>query len=117
MQNKEAEPLDLLIKGATVVDGSGALPFVADVGVLAGRIVKLGDINGTAKEVIDATGLWLTPGFVDIHTHYDGQVTWDACFTPSIFHGVTTVMMGNCGVGFAPKRPGGEDASHVTWPS
>ena len=110
MQNKEAEPLDLLIKGATVVDGSGALPFVADVGVLAGRIVKLGDINGTAKEVIDATGLWLTPGFVDIHTHYDGQVTWDACFTPSIFHGVTTVMMGNCGVGFAPKRPGGEDA-------
>ena len=114
MQNnhteKDSEPVDLLIKGATVVDGSGAEPFVADVGVRAGRIVAIGNINGTATEIIDGTGLWLTPGFVDIHTHYDGQVTWDECFTPSIFHGVTTVMMGNCGVGFAPKRPGGEDA-------
>jgi N-acyl-D-aspartate/D-glutamate deacylase len=107
---KDSEPLDLFIKGATVVDGSGAEPFVADVGVSAGRIVAVGNISGPAREVIDATGLWLTPGFVDIHTHYDGQVTWDECFTPSIFHGVTTVMMGNCGVGFAPKRPGGEDA-------
>jgi N-acyl-D-aspartate/D-glutamate deacylase len=110
MLNADTLPLDLLIKGATVVDGSGAEPFVADVGVRAGRIVAVAKIISAATETIDATGLWLTPGFVDIHTHYDGQVTWDECFTPSIFHGVTTVMMGNCGVGFAPKRPGGEDA-------
>ncbi|MDW5444708.1 N-acyl-D-amino-acid deacylase family protein [Polaromonas sp. SM01] len=101
--------LDLLIKGATVVDGSGAEPFVADVGVRAGRIVAVGAINEAAHETVDAQGLWLTPGFVDIHTHYDGQVTWDENFTPSIYHGVTTLVMGNCGVGFAPVRPGHED--------
>ena len=110
MQNNKVEPLDLLIKGATVVDGSGVEPFVANVGVRAGRIVYVGNSGSAATETIDATGCWLTPGFVDIHTHYDGQATWDECFTPSIFHGVTTVMMGNCGVGFAPKRPGAEDA-------
>ena len=110
MQDNGAEPLDLLIKGATVVDGSGAEPVIADVGVRAGRIVAVGSITAAARATLDAAGCWLTPGFVDIHTHYDGQVTWDECFTPSIFHGVTTVMMGNCGVGFAPKRPGGEDA-------
>ena len=114
MQNnrteKDTEPLDLLIKGALVVDGSGAEPVIADVGVRAGRIVAVGNISTPAREVIDATGLWLTPHFVDIHTYYDGQVTWDDNFTPSIYHGVTTVMMGNCGVGFAPKRPGGEEA-------
>ena len=110
MQNNKVEPFDLVIKGATVVDGSGAEPFVANVGVRAGRIVYVGNSGSAATETIDATGCWLTPGFVDIHTHYDGQATWDECFTPSIFHGVTTVMMGNCGVGFAPKRPGAEDA-------
>ena len=111
--------LDLLFKSATVVNGTGTNPFVADVGVERGRIVSIaraansqGAIHATAlaRETVDAIGLWLTPGFVDIHTHYDGQVTWDDNFTPSIYHGVTTVMMGNCGVGFAPKRPGGEDA-------
>ncbi|MDP1827577.1 MAG: amidohydrolase family protein [Archangium sp.] len=101
--------LDLLLKGGTVVDGSGGEPFVADVGVRDGRIVVVGTTNEAALETVDAHGLWLTPGFVDIHTHYDGQVTWDERFTPSVFHGVTTLMMGNCGVGFAPLRKGHED--------
>ena len=100
--------LDLVIEGATVVDGSGAAPFTADVGVQNGRVVEMGRITGAAQERIQAQGAWLTPGFVDIHTHYDGQATWDETFSPSIHHGVTTVMMGNCGVGFAPKVPGRE---------
>jgi len=101
--------LDCLIKNGTVVDGTGQPPFTADVGIQGGLITQIGKINEAAKETIDATGLWITPGFVDLHTHYDGQATWDECFTPSIYHGVTTVVMGNCGVGFAPKRPGAED--------
>jgi N-acyl-D-aspartate/D-glutamate deacylase len=101
--------LDLLFKGGTVVDGTGAEPFIADVGVRDGRIVEVGRITEAARETVNAEGLLITPGFVDIHTHYDGQVTWDENFTPSIYHGVTTVMMGNCGVGFAPVRPGHED--------
>ena len=101
--------LDWLIKNGTVVDGTGAPPRVADVGVRAGQIVAVGSLLESAHHTLDATGLWITPGFVDIHTHYDGQATWDACFTPSIYHGVTTLVMGNCGVGFAPKRPGHED--------
>lgn len=101
--------LDLLFKGGTVVDGTGAEPFTADVGVRDGRIVEVGHITEAAKETVQAEGLLVTPGFVDIHTHYDGQVTWDENFTPSVYHGVTTVMMGNCGVGFAPVRPGHED--------
>jgi N-acyl-D-aspartate/D-glutamate deacylase len=101
--------LDLLIKGGTVVDGSGGVPFVADVGVQDGLIVEIGDITSAARETVDATGAWVTPGFVDIHTHYDGQATWDETFSPSIHHGVTTLVMGNCGVGFAPLRPGSED--------
>jgi N-acyl-D-aspartate/D-glutamate deacylase len=101
--------LDCLIKNGLVVDGTGQKPFLADVGIQAGRIAQIGNISAPAKETIDATGLWITPGFVDLHTHYDGQVTWDECFTPSVYHGVTTVVLGNCGVGFAPKRPGAED--------
>jgi N-acyl-D-aspartate/D-glutamate deacylase len=101
--------LDLLIDGATVVDGSGNAPFTTDVGVKDGLIVEIGKISGTAKERIAAEGAWLTPGFVDIHTHYDGQATWDELFSPSIHHGVTTVVMGNCGVGFAPARKGHEE--------
>ncbi|MDP3826432.1 MAG: amidohydrolase family protein, partial [Polaromonas sp.] len=101
--------LDLLVKGGTVVDGSGAAPFVADIGVQDGRIVEIGRITAAARETVDASGAWVMPGFVDIHTHYDGQATWDETFSPSIHHGVTTVVMGNCGVGFAPLRPGSED--------
>lgn len=101
--------LDLLFKGGTVVDGSGAAPFVADIGVQDGRIVEIGRITAAARETVDASGAWVMPGFVDIHTHYDGQATWDETFSPSIHHGVTTVVMGNCGVGFAPLRPGSED--------
>ena len=101
--------LDWLIKGGTVVDGTGAAPRVADVGVRDGRIVEVGAVDTPARHTLQAQGLWITPGFIDIHTHYDGQATWDECFTPSIYHGVTTVVMGNCGVGFAPVRPGHED--------
>ena len=101
--------LDLLIRGGTVVDGNGGEPFTADVGVAGGKIVEVGRITSAARETIDAEGAWVTPGFVDIHTHYDGQATWDPTFSPSVNHGVTTLVMGNCGVGFAPVRPGGED--------
>jgi len=98
--------LDWLIEGGTVVDGSGAAPFTADVGVRDGRIVEVGRITQAASERVNAAGAWVTPGFVDIHTHYDGQATWDETFSPSIHHGVTTLVMGNCGVGFAPLRLG-----------
>jgi N-acyl-D-aspartate/D-glutamate deacylase len=101
--------LDLLIEAATVVDGSGAEPFTADVAVQGGRIVEIkrdGRIGSAALEKLDANGAWLLPGFIDIHTHYDGQASWDETFSPSIHHGVTTLMMGNCGVGFAPLPSG-----------
>lgn len=101
--------LDLLVSGATVVDGSGAAPVTADVGVKDGRIVDVGRITAPAHERIAADGAWLMPGFVDIHTHYDGQASWDESFSPSIHHGVTTLAMGNCGVGFAPLRAGEQD--------
>jgi N-acyl-D-aspartate/D-glutamate deacylase len=100
--------LDWHIEGGTVVDGSGGLPFTADVGVKDGVIVEVGKITSAARERVDAAGAWVMPGFVDIHTHYDGQATWDETFSPSIHHGVTTVVMGNCGVGFAPVVKGRE---------
>ncbi len=99
---------DLLIKGGTVVDGTGGAEFTANVGVTDGRIVEVGRVSGAARRQIDADGLLVTPGFVDIHTHFDGQATWDPALAPSSYHGVSTVVMGNCGVGFAPLRPGGE---------
>jgi N-acyl-D-aspartate/D-glutamate deacylase len=96
---------DLIIRGGTVVDGSGGEPFRADVAINAGRIAHVGTTSARAREQVDAVGRIVTPGFVDIHTHYDGQVTWEDTFAPSADHGVTTVVMGNCGVGFAPCRP------------
>ena len=101
---------DLKIVGATIVDGTGADPFTGDIAVTDGRIVEIGaGLTGEATREIDAAGRIVTPGFVDCHTHYDGQVTWDDELNPSAGHGVTTVVMGNCGVGFAPVKPGKED--------
>jgi len=101
--------LDLIIRGGTLVDGTGAKPFVGDIGIQGDRIVSVGKVEGPARREIDATGHIVTPGWVDIHTHYDGQATWDAVMAPSSWHGVTTAIMGNCGVGFAPVRPGQQD--------
>lgn len=100
---------DLVIRGGTVVDGSGGKPFAADVAIDGDRIVAVGENLGPGREEIDARGKIVTPGFVDVHTHYDGQATWDAEMAPSSWHGVTTVVMGNCGVGFAPARPDRHD--------
>ncbi len=100
---------DILIQGGTVVDGTGTPARQADVAVQGGRIAAVGHDLGAAHRVIDASGLLVTPGFVDIHTHYDGQATWDSFLTPSCWHGVTTAVFGNCGVGFAPVRPGAKD--------
>jgi N-acyl-D-aspartate/D-glutamate deacylase len=100
---------DLVVRGGTVVDGSGAEPFEADVGVKDGKIAAVGKIAGAGAEEIDAKGMVVAPGFVDVHTHYDGQATWDERMQPSSWHGVTTVVMGNCGVGFAPCRPDDHD--------
>ncbi|HUP74792.1 MAG TPA: amidohydrolase family protein [Acidimicrobiales bacterium] len=100
---------DLIVRNGTIVDGTGAPANVGDIGVKDGRIAHVGGrIDAEAVEVIDAAGRIVTPGFVDIHTHYDGQVTWDPLLEPSTLHGVTTLVMGNCGVGFAPVRPGSE---------
>jgi N-acyl-D-aspartate/D-glutamate deacylase len=96
---------DLMIRGGLVVDGSGSEPRRTDVAINGRIIAAIGDDLGDAREVIDASGKLVTPGFVDIHTHYDGQATWDQEMAPSAHHGVTTVVMGNCGVGFAPAAP------------
>ena len=99
---------DLLIKGGTVVDGTGAPARTADVAVRDGIVATVGNVAGPATRIIHAEGALVLPGWVDIHTHYDGQATWDAELTPSSLHGVTTTVFGNCGVGFAPVRPGSE---------
>jgi N-acyl-D-aspartate/D-glutamate deacylase len=100
---------DLVIRGGTVLDGTGADPFDADIAVDEGRISAVGAVCGRGREEIDASDLVVTPGFVDPHTHYDGQATWDELVTPSVWHGVTTAIMGNCGVGFAPAAPDRHD--------
>ena len=101
---------DVLIKQGEVVDGTGSKPFVGDIAIKDGRIVEIGqNIDGKAARTIEAEGKLVTPGFVDVHTHYDGQVTWDEEVRPSSDHGVTTVVMGCCGVGFAPVKPGSEE--------
>lgn len=99
---------DYLIKGATIVDGLGGKPYSGDVAIQDGKIAAVGDVDGAAKETTDANGAYVTPGWVDAHTHYDGQVSWDDTIEPSFSHGVTSIVMGNCGVGFAPCPPGGE---------
>jgi N-acyl-D-amino-acid deacylase len=96
---------DLVVRGGTVVDGTGVAPRSADIAIDDGRIVAVGQVDGLARRTVDADGLLVTPGFVDIHTHYDGQATWDPHLTPSCWHGVTTAILGNCGVGFAPVAP------------
>ena len=101
---------DLVIRNGTIMDGNGGVPFVGDVAVKGGRIAAVGTVDGSGTEEIDAKGLSVTPGFVDIHTHYDGQAVWDSHLAPSSWHGVTTIVMGNCGVGFAPVRPNTQDA-------
>ncbi|MGD9515027.1 N-acyl-D-amino-acid deacylase family protein [Mycolicibacterium sp.] len=100
---------DLVIRGGTVVDGLGGAPFTGDVAVRDGVIVAVGTVDAAGATEIDATGLLVTPGFVDLHTHYDGQAIWSDRLTPSSAHGVTTAVMGNCGVGFAPCRPADHD--------
>ena len=99
---------DYLIKGATIVDGTGTPPRKGDIAIAGGKIAAVGRADGPARETIDADGAYATPGWVDVHTHFDGQVSWDDELNPSFSHGVTSIVMGNCGVGFAPCPPGGE---------
>ena len=100
---------DLVIRGGLVFDGRGAAPVRADIAITGERITAVGAVPEPGREEIDATGLMVAPGWVDIHTHYDGQITWDSRMTPSSTLGATTVVAGNCGVGFAPVRKGDED--------
>ena len=100
---------DILVKNGTLIDGSGAAPFAGDLAISDGIIAEVGGtISGAARRTIDADGAIVTPGWVDVHTHYDGQISWDSQIAPSSHNGVTTVVMGNCGVGFAPVAPGAE---------
>jgi N-acyl-D-aspartate/D-glutamate deacylase len=99
-----AKEFDLVVRGGTIADGTGAALHEADIAVKDGKIAAVGKLAGAGSEEIDARGLLVTPGFVDIHTHYDGQATWDSRLQPSSWHGVTTAVMGNCGVGFAPVK-------------
>ena len=93
---------NLVIRAGTIVDGSGGDPFVADIAIADGRITAIGPALPKGAEEIDARGKLVTPGFIDVHTHYDAQVTWSTSLAPSSWNGVTTVLLGNCGVGFAP---------------
>ena len=97
--------LELVIRGGSVVDGTGAPARTADVAIDDGVIIEVGRVETRGRREIDADGLLVTPGFVDMHTHFDGQATWDPHLTPSCWHGVTTAVLGNCGVGFAPAAP------------
>jgi len=107
--DKSTETLDLVIRGGVVYDGTGSPGQVADIGIVDGTIVQVGTVTQAGAEEIDAKGRIVTPGFVDIHTHYDGQAVWSDQLAPSSWHGVTTVVAGNCGVGFAPCKPGDRD--------
>lgn len=96
--------VDLVIRGGLVCDGTGSEPYQADIAISGDRIVEIGQVTARGKDEIDATGRIVTPGFIDLHTHYDGQAIWSERLAPSSQHGVTTVILGNCGVGFAPCR-------------
>jgi len=98
-------PYDLIIRDGMVVDGSGFSRYRADVAVMDGRIAEIGRIRGSARKTIDAEGRFVAPGIIDLHTHYDVQPFWDPLCTSSIWHGVTTVLTGNCGLTLAPLRP------------
>src|SRR4051812_4316189 len=100
---------DLVIRNATILDGSGSAPFNGDVSISQGVIREVGKVTGRGYRELQANQDLLVPGFIDAHTHYDGQVRWDPLLTPSCWHGVTTTLFGNCGVGFAPVRPGSEE--------
>ncbi|HEX3407836.1 MAG TPA: amidohydrolase family protein, partial [Caulobacteraceae bacterium] len=104
-----ARDYDLVVRGGTIYDGTGGEGFEGDVAVKDGKIAAAGQVAGSGTEEIDAKGKIVAPGFVDIHTHYDGQATWESRMQPSSWHGVTTVVMGNCGVGFAPCRAADHD--------
>src|SRR5882724_9907630 len=101
--------VDLVIRGGTVIDGSGGDPIEADVAVNGGKIVSVGVVNAKGDEEIDARGKIVTPGFIDPHSHYDAQATWSSRIAPSSWNGVTTTLFGNCGVGFAPCKPSQRD--------
>src|ERR671927_293659 len=103
--SEETEMHDLVIRGATVVGGLGRDPLRADVAVKDGRITKIGEVDADAAAVVDAGGLTLMPGIIDLHTHYDAQVTWDPTLSPSPSLGVTTAVIGNCGFGIVPSPP------------
>jgi N-acyl-D-aspartate/D-glutamate deacylase len=96
---------DIVIRGGTVVDGTGSAAFTGDVAIDGGKITSVGGKAGPGRQEIDADGLTVTPGFVDIHTHLDAQIGWDPLLTPVSWHGVTTALLGNCGVTFAPCKP------------
>src|SRR6201996_1744876 len=104
-----AHGFDLVIRGGEIADGTGGALKTADIAIRGGKIASVGNVAESGREEIDARGLLVTPGFVDVHTHYDGQAAWDQRMQPSSWHGVTTVVMGNCGVGFAPCKPEDHD--------
>ena len=105
--------MDLALRNATLIDGSGGARYHGDLGIADGRIVAIGDVPGRADEEIDVGGAVVAPGFIDVHTHYDAQVFWDPMVSPSVYHGVTTVLAGNCGFTLAPLSGRQEDLDYL----